>query len=327
MSVSRADLENMLSALVAETPDPRLGLFGPGSAMWRVDKESVLFLAGGRAALLQLAHPYVAHAVNQHSDTKNDPLGRFQRTFDNVYAMVFGDLEMAVKSARRVHAIHTRIVGSIDEDVGAFRRGDRYEANDESALLWVHATLIDSAVMAYDLVCGPMTVEEKRRYYAESRRFARLFGISDAVLPADWEAFQSYMQQMLDSDVIRVGQPAREIARFLFSSPRLATRPLFRWVKTMTAGLLPPRLRDEFGYAWDKRRQLAFDASVAALRRTYPKLPPRLRYVPAYVRARRRLAGKSGPDRVGRALEKLAMYGLDTKRRASKRQRPLRASG
>src|SRR5512145_2531502 len=150
MTVTRADLEAKIDQVRAAVRDPRAGLYGPGSVSWKVNREGAVMLGGGRAALLQLAHPYVAHAVDQHSATRTDPLGRFQRTFDNVFAMVFGDWDTAVKCSRRVHAIHSRISGEISEDVGAFRKGAHYDANDESALMWVHATLLAGALEAYE---------------------------------------------------------------------------------------------------------------------------------------------------------------------------------
>ena len=106
-----------------------------------LDREAINFLCAGRAALLQLAHPFVAHAIDQHSDTRRDPLRRFRRTFAFVYSMIFGSMDHAFACARRVHRIHERIHGNIAEDVGAFTQGSPYEANDEEALYWVYATL------------------------------------------------------------------------------------------------------------------------------------------------------------------------------------------
>ncbi len=320
MTVTRADLEQFIDLVRAEVHDPGAGIYGPGSQSWEISKEAILFVGGGKAALLQLAHPFVAHAVDQHSQTRTDPLGRFQRTFDNVYAMVFGSLDDATRASRRVHAIHTRITGAITERVGAFADGTRYEANDEDALLWVHATLIHTAVEVYDLIVHRLSHEEKERYYQESKRFARLFGIPDSVLPPDWDAFDAYYQRMLDSDVIVVGRPAKELAGFLFSTPAPAAAPLFRWLELMTAGLLPPRLRREFGFEYGAASQAVFTASVATLHALYPRLPPRLRYVPAYVKARRRLAGKTGPDRIGQWIERLAFKSINA-RPAGKRRR------
>ena len=311
MTVTRDDLEQMLEALRAQVTDPRAGIYGPGSQAWTISKEAILFLGGGRAALLQTAHPFVAHGVDQHSATKTDPLGRFQRTFDNVFAMVFGDLEMAMKSARRVHTIHRRIVGEIREDVGQFRLGSPYQANDEQALFWVHATLIDTAVLMYELCIRELSYAEKDQYYQETRRFARLFGIEDAYIPPDWAAFEAYNRKMWQSDVLAVGEPARQLRRYLFTSPKPSHRPLFRWVEVMTAGIMPDRLRDEYDLPWRAADQRLFQASLLVLQQVYPRLPPRLRYLPAYVNARRRLAGKHGPDRIGQLLERIALLGLD----------------
>ncbi len=313
MVVSRADLELCIEELEGEVRDRRTGIYGPGSQAWSVYKEGILFLGGGKAALMQLAHPAVAHAVDQHSKTRSDPLGRFQRTFDNVFAMVFGDLDAAVRSARRVHAIHSRISGSITEDVGAFAEGSHYEANDEDALMWVHATLLETAVQMYELGVRPLSYAEKNRFYKETRRFALLFGIPDRVLPRSWGEFLDYYQRMLDSDVLTVGEPGLELSGFLFSSPRPALAPLFRWLETMTAGLMPPRLQQEFKLRYGPAERALFRASLAAIAPVYPLLPARVRYIPAYVQARRRLAGKRGPDRIGQLLERAALFAIDKK--------------
>lgn len=308
--VSRDDLEQLISQLRSEVDRPEVGIYGPDSQAWVISKESILFLGGGRAALLQLAHPYVAHAVDQHSDTRNDPLGRFQRTFFHVFAMVFGDLERAIKAARGVHNIHSKITGEIAEHVGAFEHGHRYEANQVEALLWVHATLIDTAVMMYELCVRPLSYAEKDRYWRETKRFAKLFGIPEDAMPDGWDDFAEYNQRMWESDVLTVGQPAREMKRFLFAAPTMVSKPLFAWVEVMTAGLMPDKLREQFGFSWTRRDRTIFRSSIALIRATYRFLPGRLRYTPAYVQATRRIAGKQGPDRFGQLLERLALAGI-----------------
>ncbi|MBS2011630.1 MAG: DUF2236 domain-containing protein [Deltaproteobacteria bacterium] len=290
-TVSREELEQMLEELRREIRDPADGLHGPSSFVWTVDREAVLFLGGGRAALLQLAHPFVAHAVDQHSQTRTDPLGRFQRTFENVFAMVFGDFDSAVRSSLRVHKVHTRIHGVLDEDVGIFPKGHSYRANDEASLMWVHATLVDSAIQMFELIVRPLTADEKDTYYAETKRFARLFGISDRVLPPDWISFRHYWKAMLESGEIAVGRPAKEIARFLFTPRRPSYAGFVRWVEILTAGLLPEAVREGFGMEWGLGRRAIFRSSVAALRATHPLLPKTLRHQPAYVAAKRRRAG------------------------------------
>lgn len=311
MQVDRDQLERSLSRLREAVDEPRLGVHGPGTVSWEVNREAVLFLGGGAAALLQLAHPFVAHAVDHHSDTRRDPIGRFNRTFMNVYAMCFGDLDSAIKSARRVHNIHTRIVGELGEDAGPFRRGDTYRANDADALLWVHATLVRTSLQVYEETVRRLGADERERYYEESKRFAWLFGIPDDVLPASWRAFERYWTDIVDSDVLAVTEPAAEIGRFLMTPPNRAMRGFSRWYRAVTAGLLPPSLRDPFGLRFGRRERLLYRASVRVIRRGYGTLPGRLRYVPAYVEAQRRLEGQQGPDRFGRTVEKLLLSALE----------------
>jgi uncharacterized protein (DUF2236 family) len=290
MSVTRAELESFIAELAASVTEPRAGLFGPGSASWAINRESILFLGAGRASLLQLAHPWVAHGVDQHSATRTDPWGRFQRTFDSVFGILFGDLDKVMRSARRVHAIHERVTGPITEDVAAYQRGARYVANDEQALLWVHATLIETALQVYELVLRRLDAEEREAYYQESKRFARVFGIPDRVLPQDWPAFTRYWDGMLAAETLGAGAPARDIARFLLRPTRLGYRSASAWFRVMTAGLLPERFQREFALPFGARERRVFDGSLAAIRALYPRLPERVRYVPAYHAAQRRLA-------------------------------------
>lgn len=51
-------------------------MFGPGSLAWLINAESVLLLGGGRALLMQAAHPLVAAGVADHSDFTADPFDR-----------------------------------------------------------------------------------------------------------------------------------------------------------------------------------------------------------------------------------------------------------
>lgn len=302
--VSRGDLEAGLQRLRDQVADPNAGIHGPGTLSWQISRESAVFLGAGRAALLQLAHPYVAYAIDEHSDTRRDPIGRFNRTFSNVYAMVFGELEQACDAARHVHTIHARIGGRIGENVGRFRRGDAYRANDPDALLWVHATLVETTVMVYERIVRRLTSAEKERFYAESKRFAMLFGIPDAIVPATWTDFVGYCQRMYASDTLVVSEPAAVIARFLMFPRRAAVWPMFRWYRAITAGLMPPRLRHAFGLSWEAADRAVFRSTMALAHAGYPRLPRRLRDVPAYVEAQRRLAGRARDDRFGRAVER-----------------------
>lgn len=304
--VSRDDLQRRLARVRAEVTDPRGGIFGPGSKVWEVNKHSISFLGAGRAALLQLAHPWVAAGVDQHSRTRDDPFGRFQRTFFHVFRMVYGDLDTALRAGRAVHRIHERVTGAVGEEAGPFAAGSGYRANDPDALLWVHATLWDTSILCFESVVRPLALEERRTYYAETCRFARLFGIPDDVLPARWEDFDGYVRAMLDGDVLTVTEPARRMAEFLFRPLVPGSGALMERYAELTAWLLPARLADGFGLGrGGEAGRRRTEATLAHLRRVWPYLPRRVRYLPAYVDARRRLAGRTGPDPVGVLLNRL----------------------
>jgi len=282
---------------------PVEGIFGPASMTWRIDREAAIFLGAGRALLLQLAHPWVAAAVAEHSRTFADPIGRFHRTFDVVFAMVFGSLEKALAVARHLHQRHARVVGVLPEAIGPFNTGSFYCANEVTALRWVHATLVETALISHDLILPPLSIEERERYWAESRLFGALFGLTSADLPADWASFVAYNEAMVQSDTLSVSTAAREVAGQIFAGGRPWLRPP-RWYQALSAQLLPERLRTGFGFASDEHERRAADRALASIRRVHPKLPSRLRYVGPYQEAQARLRGKPQLDWATRCLNR-----------------------
>ncbi|HYW92771.1 MAG TPA: oxygenase MpaB family protein [Gammaproteobacteria bacterium] len=303
--VTRDELWRELEALQGEELDPEVGLYGPDSAFWALGRHSLAFLGAARAALLQLAHPWVANAIDQHSRTRSDPLGRFRGTFRFVLTMAYGTLDQAMEAALSVHEIHARVRGELVEVAGSHPRGERYEANQIDAMVWVQATLWETSVMLYELILGPLDETFKERYYQESKRFARLFGIPREALPADWPAFVAYNRAMWDSPVLGVGEVGRELGDFLFRvHPLLA--PLLRRYRLFTAMLMPARLREGFALppdTPDNRRR--YERMLWLLRQSWPHLPRRLRYLPVYLEAQRRLRGKRGPDPVTAVMNRL----------------------
>jgi uncharacterized protein (DUF2236 family) len=215
--VDAESLERELRVARAAAAGPNAGLLGPHSISWQVDREAAVFLGAGRALLMQLAHPWVAAAVEQHSDTFAHPIRRFHRTFNIALTMVFGSLEQSLAAARRLHARHAAITGALPSLSGISAPGSSYHANAVGALRWVHATLVETAPIAYDLVLPPLNADEGARYYAESRLLACLFGIPQAALPADWAAFCAYTQNTISSDTLVVTPAAREMASRLLA--------------------------------------------------------------------------------------------------------------
>ena len=287
--VTEQDSEAMLERVARLAAGPEQGLFGPDSMIWRVNREAALFLGAGRAALLQLAHPWVAAALAEHSTVLDRPIARFHNTFRIVFTMVFGRLDQALAAARYLYGLHTRITGRMTEDVARYRQGSPYEANEVSALRWVFATLVESAVVAYEAVLPPLSAGEREQYYAESCTLAGLFGIPREALPADWGAFAAYNREMHASDALGVSGTAREIASSILSGAGSWIHPP-GWYRALTAAWMPARFREEFGLAYGERERRAAERALRLLSRIYPRLPGAMRFAGPWQEARARLA-------------------------------------
>jgi uncharacterized protein (DUF2236 family) len=258
---------------------------------WRVNREAAIFLGAGRALLLQLAHPWIATTIAEHSQALDDPIGRFHRTFSTTFTMVFGTLGQALTAARRLHRRHAAIFGTLPAAAGPFAGGSMYQANEIAALRWVYATLTETALTMHDLILPALTDEERERYYAESNHFAGLFGIPRASLPENWRAFATYVEMMQQSDT----DTARAIAQQLLAGTK-SPRRLLKWYRALTAQMLPPLLRDAFGLKFDDPERRAAERAITWIRRVYPLVPTRLRQVGPYQEAEARLLGRTPPD-------------------------------
>jgi uncharacterized protein (DUF2236 family) len=287
-SVSRVEIERLWNSVRDRTPDPHAGIFGPSSISWKVDRESALFLGAGRAALLQLAHPWVAAALDRHSTLRNDPLARFHNTFRVVFTMIFGTLSQALAASRHLYQLHTRIKGELPAAVARYPQGSPYEANEVNALLWVYATLIESALIAYNNVLPPLTSTDREAYYAETRTLAALFGIPSAAMPVDWSAFEAYTRNMLSSNTLGVNALSRELAHRVLHG-RGSWFPVPAWYRALTAEAMPERLRTEFALQYGKPEQDAAARARQRLAKIYRRLPAALRFVGPYQEANARL--------------------------------------
>src|SRR5712664_3069548 len=138
-------------------PGLRPGLFEEDSITRRVNRENILLLGGGRALLMQLAHPKVAAGVDDHSDFRTRPVRRLRRTVLMTMAIVFAEREPALAAPRAANQVHARV------------RGEEYRALDPDLLLWVHATLVDSALVTYETFVQRLAVSDREDFYQESK--------------------------------------------------------------------------------------------------------------------------------------------------------------
>lgn len=274
-------------------PNPREGLFGPDSMMWKLDGLGAPPAFGaGRALLLQVAHPWVTAGIDQHSDVRTDPLGRARRTFYHISSMVFGSIPQAMASANQVRDIHEEIDGKMTEQAGAFDHGSEYRANEISAMIWVHATLWETIVHMYEKLEHELTPEEKNQFYEETKLFAMLFGIPESALPADWNEFMAYNEAMWNSPQLTVTPNALQLKKDLFD-PRSIWMIAPLWgQEIITSAELPPRIRDQYEMKYGWWQKFNYGWIRAATWTAQVLVPKSLEYHPIYKEAEARLEGE-----------------------------------
>jgi len=252
-----------------------------------IHAERVLLLGWGRALLLQFAHPLVAQGIIEHSAflrSRRGRWGRLRRTLDAMLALTYGTPDEAAAVAHGINAIHDRVHGAAVLP-SPTRSVMPYSAHDPALLAWVHATLLDSFLLAYELYVAPLSAAAKDRYCAESAGIEPMLGIPDGRLPRSMRALAAYMDEMITGDELVVTDGARRLATELLRPvPRIAL-PLMWIVRLPSIGLLPARIRRDYGYAWSPGREAALRTSARVIRVLLRLTPGGLRHWPA---ARRR---------------------------------------
>lgn len=238
-----------------------------------------MLLGGAGALLLQIAHPLVAAGVAQHSHFREEPFGRLHRTLDTTLTVVFGKPDAARRALRRIDRRHLGVTGVASD-------GRSYEARDPRLLLWVQTTLVLTSLRLYELVAGPLPPMERERYWTETKPIAAALGIPAASLPATLAGLEAFEREMLVSEV--VPDPTSRLLARSIRRPLPLPGIVYAPIDALTAGLLPPALREAFGLRWQVRDRLLFRAVVVTLRLARRALPERLTVVPHARRPDRR---------------------------------------
>jgi len=165
------------------------GLFGAGSVTWKVHADFSGMLSGGLCALmLQTLHPLALAGVWDHSNFREDLVGRLRRTTAFVAGTTYAPRAQAEALIAKVRAIHQHVRGCAED-------GRAYSADDPALLTWVHVT------EAYGFLEGfkryghlPLPAGAADRYYDEVRRVAEALGARD--VPASERAVADYFERV-----------------------------------------------------------------------------------------------------------------------------------
>jgi uncharacterized protein (DUF2236 family) len=276
--------------------DDDLGYFGPDSASWRVHKEVTVLFGGARAVLMQAAHPLVIAGARETGFYERNPWKRLQRTLILTYTMTFGSIAEANASAERINDVHARIHG-VDEVTGL-----PYDALDPDLLLYVHACLVDSALLFERLTVGTLDEAGRQRFHEEQMLAAELVKIPRDIIPPTVPALRAYLERIYDSGILRVTDAAKRVADLFHDPPKDAEwRPVLKGVSRLAFGTLPPILRGQYGVRMNSTKKAAMDATFAVTRFARPLLPARYRYIAPYQEWRLRKRGVKPPSEVAEA--------------------------
>lgn len=245
---------------------PEDGLFRPDGWLRRISGEPSVLFGGARALLLEVAHPLVAAGVAEHSDFERDPFGRLQRTLAAVTALAFASRDEALAAARGVARSHETVSGKLAVATGPFSAGTAYHGRDPELVLWVWATLVDTALAVYRDFVGSVEAPALDEYHRDQRSMALLLGAPPDRTPGDAASFRTWFDGVVESDVLTVGEAARAIAASVLATPGADRGP----VPLVTAALLPERLRDAFGLPWNAEREAAYARLVASVKHLRP---------------------------------------------------------
>ncbi len=162
------------------------GLFGPESVTWKIHADFCGMLSGGLAALmLQTLHPRALAGVWDHSNFREDLIGRLRRTTAFVGGTTYAPTADAERLILRVRDIHAKVRGETAD-------GCPYSADDPDLLTWVHVTEVTSFLAGYRHYCRrELPPGAADRYYGETRRVAEALGARN--VPASEAAVARYL--------------------------------------------------------------------------------------------------------------------------------------
>ncbi len=253
------------------------GYFGPDSVSWRVHREVTVLFGGARAVLMQAAHPLVIAAARETGFYERNPWKRLQRTLMLTYTITFGTRAEADAAADRINEVHAKIRG-VDRVTGL-----PYDALDPDLLLYVHACLVDSALLFEELTVGELDDAGRQRFHEEQMLAAEMVRVPRGLVPPTVAELRAYLRRVCESGILRVTDAARKVADLFRDPPREAEwRPVLKAVSRAAFATLPPELGELYGIRVGAVERAALEATFAATKILRPLLPTRYRFIAPY---------------------------------------------
>eukprot|EP01133_Synstelium_polycarpum_P006066 gene6066-7027_t len=253
LSLGQLDLEN---------PKGDPGLFGPNSVSWKVHGDFSSMLIGGISALmLQALHPLALAGVWDHSNFRQDMLGRLRRTSQFISGTTFGSRRDAEWLIEKVRTIHLQVVGHAPD-------GRPYAASDPELLTWVHVAEVSNFLAAHLRYRNPdLSARDQDRYYSEIALVAEQLGARH--VPRSRQEISDYLERIRPQ--LLCDQRSHEVLRLLLNAPSPSTlaKPFGSLMMQAGIDLLPDWASDMLG---QKQSPIQRQMIRAGVRRSAPLL-------------------------------------------------------
>jgi uncharacterized protein (DUF2236 family) len=250
----------------------------------RINAERLVLLGWSRSILLQMAHPLIAAGVADHSHFRSGArtaVARLRGTIRSMLALAYGDAAAYSRSIATIQAIHTRVHGRLRVATGVFPAGTPYSAEDPALVLWVHVTFIESVLLVYERLIGPVSAADRDAYCDEAAGVALALGARAHDVPRTWDALERCLAAEYASGRIAVGEDARLVADAVLFPPWSFVTGAPAWInRVVTLGLLPAPVREQYRYSWGPARDRQFDRAMRAMRAVRSVLPARVAWWP-----------------------------------------------
>lgn len=258
---------------------------GPEDLAWQYFGLWLGFAYGSVPQLYQLMHPVLGHAVDEHSNFRDDPFDRLIRSMGPIYGVIYDGPE-AETTAITVRGFHEHIKGVLPD-------GHRYSGLNPEVFFWAHATFVDGLIYGFSRVLGPFSRADQERMYAETLRWYRLYGMSMTDVPQTLDEFDAYWQHYVQ-DVLQPTNAAHDLVaifRHVPPPPGFTWIPAPIWRRTLgpvlshvgvlaLTALVPPVIRTRMGLSWGWFGRIEYAVVHRMLLALNRLTPPRFRYHP-----------------------------------------------
>lgn len=282
---SRAHLPVKTKKASKSEPKP----VGPDSFTWRDFGSHIYLLTLPEALVLQAAHPMVNSAVTTTGKYRTDPWGRAENSLKMLWPVVYSRPEKAIEYGHKVREWHRPIKG-VDKE------GKQFHALNPEAYAWVHLTGFDASIRMYHFfVDKPLTPSERAAMFAEWQQMGHMLGVDPRRIPDTEEEYWQVYNHMIEEKLVHteVLDHALNLMEFVngIEKPEvlkpvpdpvwraMVVPPAFLYGK-LIAATLPENFKKRFGVKTSKLDKAAFKAFSWGVRKIYPRLPEKQRYIP-----------------------------------------------